>query len=569
MSFTPERQDAKLRHREYEDRLGGDIVDECRVQLMLKFRFLDRALWRMDLSPLRVGACYPLATDARRVFYDPPRVIARFRESFEESVRDCLHLVMHCIFRHPYDKEHDNREAWELTCDIIVESAVMDLCGDRFASADDAARRQAMSEMRMIVGRLLPNKVYGLIKEIVSMPDGRRCHGLDRSVLNEWHDLFERDDHGAWPANAGAAGQEDGPECGPDNGVSEDDLSPEAESDDLRVEAAGEAESGETEEVRDVSPEQTDDDAGAGRGDSDESAAEATGDLQVGSPDGEGAERHDLGSALDEDARGERKRQEAEWKEIAKQIEMNLETFSREWGEEAGSLMANLTVANRPVHRYADFLRQFMTVTEEMRLDMDEFDYIYYTYGMDRYGNMPLIEPLEYRETERVHDFVIVIDTSESVRGDLVKKFVEHTFSLLKSSETYGSEVNVHLVQCDAKVQSDTVIRDLKDVDRLMEGLKICGFGGTDFRPAFGYVDAMRKRGELPTMKGLIYFTDGLGQFPDKPPDYDVAFVFMDEEGKQLPPVPPWACRIAIDEAGIRQRGSRADGQSAVIEREW
>ena len=33
---------------------------------------------------------------------------------------------------------------------------------------------------------------------------------------------------------------------------------------------------------------------------------------------------------------------------------------------------------------------------------------------------MPLVEPLEYKETERVRDFVIVIDTSESVRGDPV-----------------------------------------------------------------------------------------------------------------------------------------------------
>lgn len=567
MEFTPERQDAKLRHREHEDRLGEDIVDECRVQLMLRFRFLDRALWRMDLRPLRVGARYPLATDARQVFYDPPRVIARFRESFEESVRDCLHLIMHCIFRHPHNQEHDNREAWGLACDIVVESAAMDLCGDRFASADDPARRQALSEMRMIVGRLLPNKVYSLIDQMASMPEGQRCHGLGRNALNEWRNLFERDDHGAWPANAGMAGQEDGPERDADEGFSEDDVNPEASSDGLRVESAGEDEPGEAQAQRDAREEKEGDEAGSG-GDSDESAVEEGGNPQVESPDGGEAEGRDQSGILDEDAERERRREEAEWRDIAKQIEMNLETFSREWGEEAGSLMANLTVANRSPQRYEDFLRQFMTVTEEMRLDMEQFDYVYYIYGMDRYGNMPLIEPLEYRETERVRDFVIVIDTSESVRGDLVKRFVEHTFDLLKSSETYASEVNIHLVQCDAKVQSDTVIGDLGEVDRLMEGFRICGFGGTDFRPAFDYVDTLRRRGQLPTMKGLIYFTDGLGQFPDKPPDYDVAFVFVDEEGGKLPPVPPWACRIVIDEAGIKQRGSRAGNRSATVGRE-
>ena len=60
---------------------------------------------------------------------------------------------------------------------------------------------------------------------------------------------------------------------------------------------------------------------------------------------------------------------------------MNLETFSKEWSEEAGSLMANLQIANRKVHSYTEFLRKFMIVSEEMQVNMDEFDYIYYQYG--------------------------------------------------------------------------------------------------------------------------------------------------------------------------------------------
>jgi predicted metal-dependent peptidase len=54
-------------------------------------------------------------------------------------------------------------------------------------------------------------------------------------------------------------------------------------------------------------------------------------------------------------------------------------------------------------------------------------------------------------------------------------------------------------------------------------------------------------------MKGLIYFTDGLGQFPDKAPDYDTAFVFMDEGENDIPKVPPWAMRVLIDEEGINR----------------
>ena len=239
MAGVQRAEDEKLKRRLEEDRLGADIIDECRVQLMLKFRFLDLALWRMSLEPLRVHAAYPLATDGRRVAYDPPRVIARFRESFEESVRDYLHLVMHCIFRHPFDENHDNREAWSLTCDIIVENAVMDMCGGRFESEDDVRRREVISEIRMLVGKLLPNKVYTLVKGIVQTPDGQHYRGLGRSALNEWHDLFERDDHGAWPAFSKGKPQSDDADA--DRSDTRDD-EPAASDDSVRMETQGEGE---------------------------------------------------------------------------------------------------------------------------------------------------------------------------------------------------------------------------------------------------------------------------------------------------------------------------------------
>lgn len=537
MAGVQRAEDEKLKRRLEEDRLGADIIDECRVQLMLKFRFLDLALWRMSLEPLRVHASYPLATDGRRVAYDPPRVIARFRESFEESVRDYLHLVMHCIFRHPFDENHDNREAWSLTCDIIVENAVMDMCGGRFESEDDVRRREVISEIRMLVGKLLPNKVYTLVKGIVQTPDGQHYRGLGRSALNEWHDLFERDDHGAWPAFNKGKPQSDDADA--DRSDARDD-EPAASDDSIRMETQGDGEPPEDEAERDVEAIE----------EGLESAPEEDGGADDESDAAEDAQ------ASEETTDGEEPAAEKDWEDIAKQIEMNLETFSKEWGEEAGSLMANLAIANRKTYGYTEFLRKFMIVTEEMQMNMDEFDYVYYTYGMELYGNMPLVEPLEYKETDRVRDFAIVIDTSESVSGELVRKFITHTFDILKSSQDYATEVNIHLIQCDAKVQSDLKITNLRDIDQVMENFVIRGFGGTDFRPAFDYVEVLRKRGELRDMKGLIYFTDGLGQFPEKTPEFDAAFVFMDEEGRDIPPVPPWAMKIVIDEAGITQLAS-------------
>ena len=530
MKTSDELMSFKFKRRAEEDRLGADIIDECRVQLMMKFRFLDLALWRMELSPMRVDARYPLATDGKKVHFDSLRIIGRFQESFEEVVRDYLHLVMHCIFRHPFNEEHGNRDAWDLTCDIVVENAAMDICGSRFESADDKARRQALSEIRLAAGSLLPNKVYALVKGLVQAPPGQHFHGLGKSVLPEWRALFERDDHGSWPVNNDGGGTFHDPDATEE--VSEDNDQPDYQADSIQTNASeGDASQagGDVEGQDPDAPEPADD-------------ADAP---EEESPDGEpDSDANETDGNVDD--RDDSSQDEKDWEEIAKQIEMSLETFAREWGEEAGSLMGNLAFANRRRYNYDDFLRKFMSITEQMRLNMDEFDYVYYTFGLDVYGNMPLIEPLEYKETESIRDFVIAIDTSESVRGELVKSFVEHTFSILKSSEDYLREVNIHVIQCDSKVQSDLRIRETADVERMMDSFQVRGFGGTDFRPVFDYVEMLRRRGELLDLKGMIYFTDGLGQFPEKTPDFDVAFVFVEDEGDAVPPVPPWAMKIVL-----------------------
>ena len=62
-----------------------------------------------------------------------------------------------------------------------------------------------------------------------------------------------------------------------------------------------------------------------------------------------------------------------------------------------------------------------------------------------------------------------------------------------------------------------------------MENFKLIGFGGTDFRPAFEYVNELCRKKVFRHLKGLLYFTDGYGTYPARRPDYDVAFVFLEE----------------------------------------
>lgn len=235
-----------------------------------------------------------------------------------------------------------------------------------------------------------------------------------------------------------------------------------------------------------------------------------------------------------------------QWKKITERVKADLKSFSK---NKAGgeSLMLELAEATRQKVDYSKFLKQFMMRSEAMHINDDEFDYVYYTYGLEVYHNMPLIEPLEYKDVNRINEFVIALDTSASCRGKVVQDFLQKTINILKSEDTFFKKMNVHIIQCDNQVQNDTVITCDEDFEYFLKNGKLQGFGSTDFTPVFEYVDELRSRGELKSLKGLIYFTDGYGTYPAKMPDYDVAFVFLDEDDKS-PAVPPWAAKVVLDE---------------------
>ena len=236
------------------------------------------------------------------------------------------------------------------------------------------------------------------------------------------------------------------------------------------------------------------------------------------------------------------------WKQAAKKIQVELETFMRSRSGETGDFLVNLKLANRKKQDYSAFLRKFTRLGEHMKINDEEFDYNFYTYGMQLYGNMPLIEPLEYKDVRVVKTFVTVIDTSGSVEEEKLRRFLEKTYQILKSGQESEDRVNFHLIQCDALVQKDVKITSEKELAQVMEDLTLYGRGGTDFRPAFEYIEELRKNGELTNLNGMLYFTDGMGVYPRKKPEYPVAFIYDSEVLDKIPEVPAWAIRYLMDD---------------------
>ena len=252
---------------------------------------------------------------------------------------------------------------------------------------------------------------------------------------------------------------------------------------------------------------------------------------------------HSLWDLEEKQERERSERQDQNWQNAASQARTAMDSFVTEHGDGGENVMEQLSVAAREDVDYRKFLRRFAAPREVMHADTDSFDYIYYSYGLQHYGNMPLIEPLETREEKRIEDFVIAIDTSMSTYGGLVRQFLASTYAILRSADTFTRRLNIHILQCDDTVRSDQVITNLDELRRYMEELPLSGGSATDFRPVFEYVDRLVASGSLPGLRGLLYFTDGMGIYPEKRPDYETAFILLDEPPLSVK-MPSWIIRV-------------------------
>ena len=450
---------------EKAEKLARDILILSRNTLLVNLRFLDLALGSLSLIPIGEST---LLTDGRHLLYNPKHVLKNYVLAKEIPVRDYLHIVLHCVFKHMYMNPSLDRPAWDLACDIAVENVIGEL-GLRAAEALRESRQEkCLSELKRNLKFLTAEKIYAWLRD--SDPDPNQ--------LAELRAMFYADNHEIWYMT------------------------------DEQIEVRFGISASEQEN-------------GAGEGEDGE--------------EGTSGSRAALFEMLGE---------------IAERMEVDLETFGKMRGTQSGSMIQNLKAVTREKYDYTAFLKKFAVMGEAMKTSDDEFDYIFYTYGLQLYEKMPLVEPLEYKEIKAIKEFVIAIDTSGSTSGELVQKFVQKTYNILKSTESFFSKINLHIIQCDADIQEDKKITCTEEFDEYLQTMQLRGLGGTDFRPVFEYVEKLRKDKEFTNLKGLIYFTDGCGEFPTKKPDYDTAFVFVDDDYNDYG-VPPWAIKLILQKDEI------------------
>ena len=434
-----------------KEKIAAEILQMSKNKLLVNMRFMDMSLNQFKTSP-RPDLTPFTASDGEVYVYDPEHILKAYMLDENVPIRNFLHTVLHCVFKHFFVNTLVDQKMWDLACDIAVESAINDLELNYLNIKKAKEQIQFFDLFKKKLQTISAEKIYSYFLD----------EKLSDDLVERLSLLFKGDDHFLWY-------------------LTEDQKK-----------------------------------ALSLYGGADTVFLPVNRILLL-----EG------------------------WSGIALRMQTELEVFLKSRGTEAGLLTQNLKEVNRERYDYTEFLKKFAVRGEVMKLNPDEFDYNFYTYGLQLYENLPLIEPLEYKEVKRIREFVVAIDTSGSTSGELVQTFVQKTYNILKSTESFFTKINLHIIQCDTVIQEDVKITSQEEFDDYLKKMKLHGLGGTDFRPVFEYVNTMVDNHEFDNLKGLIYFTDGCGVFPQKKPSYDTAFVFIDESYNNYE-VPSWAMKLVL-----------------------
>ena len=531
--------------------LGSRILNQSRYELSLSMRHLARALdrlpYEMDFNTQRMG------TEGERIHFHPEFIFQLFMESPQKLNRLYMHSLFHCLFRHMFKNEDKKEELWNMACDIHVEYVLDSLDVDLLKRPAGEYRENIFQRLEEKIKTLSAERIYQYLEEA----------DLDYDAWERLEREFYKDDHVFWKVidrkdAPGEEGEGDGdgaplpmPEdFTPNESSSQDSKPSEDTSAQNGASSDGESKEEKNQEAGNQEPEnqgsenQGAENAGeAKQGEEKQGEGSSSGEKQEEKRE---AERKPKEQEQREEREAKKKRDDLskEWEDISKRTEQEIEHSSQEKKEEQGSLAWFLRLEQKKYTDFRDFLRRLSVDREEMEVDLDSFDYGYYYYGLEQYGNMPLIEENEYREGRKLQELVIAIDTSHSTKGEMVKGFLEETAGILKQKDAFFQKVKVHILECDDELRKDICLENVEDLEQYSKNFAVKGGYGTDFRPVFRYVSDLQKQGELKNLKGLMYFTDGKGRYPKDAPPYVTAFVFPKGEDIDDDNVPFWAMKL-------------------------
>ncbi len=206
---------------------------------------------------------------------------------------------------------------------------------------------------------------------------------------------------------------------------------------------------------------------------------------------------------------------------------------SGEYGSGSGGAVQTVCGKKPSKNSYFETLRELCRETECNYEDPDSMDNMLYQFGLDLYGDMPLIEPCEENPRPQLENLVLAIDTSGSCSGPIAEKFIRETCQILRDGGALGHLKSITWIECDCEIQNVKEFEDVGEMMRALDGsVNLLGFGGTSFVPVFDWIRE-NKEAKGNDISALFYLTDGMGTYPDYAPTYPTYFV-MPQMGVQF-----------------------------------
>jgi predicted metal-dependent peptidase len=132
------------------------------------------------------------------------------------------------------------------------------------------------------------------------------------------------------------------------------------------------------------------------------------------------------------------------------------------------------------------------------------------------------------------------IDTS----GSMDQRKLDCCGTEIEAARQQIGEHELELIPCSDRIPRDRISKQYK-TQRVSTGeplsWNVVSGGGTDFQPVFDYLEESEDQ-----VTCLVYFTDGLGEYPAEPPDYPVLWAVCPKtDGRYV--VPPWGEAVNLD----------------------
>lgn len=226
------------------------------------------------------------------------------------------------------------------------------------------------------------------------------------------------------------------------------------------------------------------------------------------------------------------------------QLTASQENGGMKQGSGAGEFRNEVEASGNAGNCYHQIMQEILQICETVR-EEDELDKALYQYGLEMYGDVPLVEPEEMSEKKQLHTFVLAVDTSGSCTEREVQ-FLREIINIFDELKMVAEIEHVCYLECDEEIQCEKNYYELDSFVDWGSRHVFFGGGGTSFLPVFKRADELKNKGEK--IDALFYLTDAQGEFPEEAPDYPV-YLLMDTEDDwdDYLYIPSWAKVVKLD----------------------